>query len=80
MLAFNLSTHTTRTMKVLQPNASRDVQKPKTKEQLAKEMDIHLRTFQRRLEKAGMSVPRGLIFPEQQAEIFERLGWERKVS
>jgi predicted DNA-binding protein (UPF0251 family) len=33
---------------------------PKTKEQLAQEMNISFSTFQRRLKKAGLKIPRGL--------------------
>lgn len=52
--------------------------KPKTKEQIALEMDINLKTLQRRLKKAGLVIPRGLISPEQQDIIFRELGWMPK--
>lgn len=48
----------------------------KTKDQMAKEMGIHVRTFSRHLQKAGLSVPRGLIYPEHQEEIHKKLGWK----
>jgi hypothetical protein len=54
--------------------------RPKTKEQIAMEMDINLKTLQRRLKRVGLSIPRGLIFPEQQALIYQELGWEKRVS
>lgn len=47
----------------------------KNKKQLAAEMGISLRTLQRRLKSTGVNVPRGLISPSQQKEIWERLGW-----
>ena len=48
--------------------------KPKTKEQLADEMGLHPKTLQRHLKKADLNVPRGLIYPKEQMEIYERLG------
>jgi predicted transcriptional regulator len=49
--------------------------KPKTKKEIASEMDINLRTLQRKLKKLGLDIPRGLIFPEQQRLIYQELGW-----
>jgi predicted DNA-binding protein (UPF0251 family) len=48
---------------------------PKTKEQLAQEMNISFSTFQRRLKKAGLKIPRGLIPPDLQKAIYKELGW-----
>ena len=45
------------------------------KKEIADEMGLSLRTFQRRLDDANIAVPRGLICPEKQKEIFQRLGW-----
>ncbi len=53
------------------------IQVLKTKDQIAKEMGIHVRTLHRHLKKAGMMVPRGLIYPAQQEEIYKKLGWNR---
>ena len=64
-------------MKASQNTAQLQPHKPKTKEQMAMEMDIHLKTLQRRLKRVGLDVPRGLIFPEQQMEIYHRLGWDK---
>ena len=47
----------------------------KTKEELALVMGISLRTLQRRLDKAGLEIPRGRIPPDIQQIIFEKLGW-----
>jgi len=47
----------------------------KTKEELALLMEISLRTLQRRLNKAGLKIPRGRIPPDVQIIIFEKLGW-----
>jgi DNA-binding transcriptional regulator LsrR (DeoR family) len=52
---------------------------PKTKEQIARDLNISLRTLQRKLKKAGLEVPRGFVSPEVQNLILERLGW-KKVS
>lgn len=48
---------------------------PKTKSELAQEMEISIRTLQRRLKKVGLEVPRGLIPPSLQVKIFEVLNW-----
>ena len=45
------------------------------KKEIADEMGLSLRTFQRRLDEANIAVPRGLVCPEKQKEIFHRLGW-----
>lgn len=51
------------------------VPRMKTKAEIADEIGIHLSTLQRRLKQAGLTVPRGLITPEQQKEIYDKLGW-----
>ncbi|MFK7948418.1 MAG: hypothetical protein AB8G11_12580 [Saprospiraceae bacterium] len=45
----------------------------KTKSQLAHELDLTLKTFQRKLKAANLHVPRGLISPKMQLKIFEAL-------
>lgn len=45
------------------------------KKEIAEEMGLSLRTFQRRLDEANIEVPRGLICPEKQKEILNELGW-----
>lgn len=45
----------------------------KTKSQLANEFGMSLSTFQRRLKVVNLNVPRGLISPDVQKEIFKRL-------
>jgi predicted DNA-binding protein (UPF0251 family) len=45
----------------------------KTKSQMADEMGICLRTLQRRLKKAGLKIPRGLIFEPTQQIIYRKL-------
>lgn len=47
----------------------------KTKSEMAFEMGICLKTFQRRLKKSGLNVPRGLIMPQLQSLIYEKLSW-----
>jgi hypothetical protein len=49
--------------------------KARYKKEIAEEMGLSLRTFQRRLDEANIAVPRGLICPEKQKEIFHHLGW-----
>ncbi len=49
--------------------------KAKNKKQLADEFGLSLRTFQRRLKEANLEIPRGLISPEKQIEICNKLGW-----
>lgn len=62
-------------MKEPQTSSGLKSHKPKTKEQIAMEMDINLKTLQRRLKRVGLDIPRGLIFPEQQELIYQELGW-----
>lgn len=45
------------------------------KKEIADAMGFSLRTFQRRLKDARIDIPRGLIGPEQQVEIYKSLGW-----
>ncbi len=47
----------------------------KTKSEMAFEMGICLKTFQRKLRKNGLDVPRGLISPQLQSLIYEKLSW-----
>ena len=54
---------------------NQQIVKAKTKEQIAEEMGMNLKTLQRRLKKANLKIPRGLISPQKQTEIFERLEW-----
>ncbi len=49
---------------------------PKTKEMIAVEMNISLRTLQRKLKKAGLEIPRGYIPPDLQDSIYQALGWK----
>jgi len=48
----------------------------KTKEKIALEMNISLRTLLRRLNKAGLKIPRGYISPDEQDLIYQTLGWK----
>lgn len=50
--------------------------KAKNKKQMAQEMGIHPNTLTKYLKKAGLQIPRGFISPQQQQEIYRRLGWE----
>lgn len=49
--------------------------KAKNKKQMADEFGLSLRTFQRRLKELDLEIPRGLISPEKQQEICDKLGW-----
>ena len=46
----------------------------KTRQQLAAAYGLHRNTFMRRLKKAGVRLPPGLIYPKAQQEIYEALG------
>lgn len=48
---------------------------PKTKNQIAQDLGISLRTLQRWIKKSNLKVPRGLVSPNKQAEIMERFGY-----
>lgn len=54
--------------------------KARYKKEIAEVMGLSLRTFQRRLDEANITVPRGLICPEKQKEIFHQLGWQEKMQ
>jgi len=51
---------------------------PKTKYQIAQELGISLRTLQRWIKKSDIEVPRGLVCPEKQIELLEKLGYASK--
>ncbi len=51
--------------------------KARYKKELADAMGYSLRTLQRRLKEANIETPRGLIDPDKQQEIFQKLGWHR---
>lgn len=58
------------------PNSDRYSEtRARYKKELADVMGYSLRTFQRRLKEANIETPRGLICPEKQLEIFQKLGW-----
>jgi hypothetical protein len=50
----------------------------KTKQEIAKELELSLSTLQRRLSSSGLLIPRGLISPSVQTEIYETLGFQVK--
>lgn len=57
---------------------------PVFKEQIAQNIGISIRTFQRKLSELNIEVPRGYIRPDLQKEIYEKLGyshiWEEIVK
>ncbi len=53
--------------------------KARFKKEIADEMGYSIRTFQRRLKEARVSIPRGLVSPEKQQEIFLKLGWQQNT-
>ena len=67
-------------MRIMQPYTEQHTEnKARYKKEIAEEMGLTLRTFQRRLDDANIAVPRGLICPEKQKEIYDQLGWVGKV-
>ena len=46
----------------------------KSKKEIVANLGMSMRTFQRRLEKSDLDVPRGLISPKKQQEIYKVLG------
>jgi AraC-like DNA-binding protein len=50
------------------------VQPSKTREQMAGEYGISPRTLRRRLKRVGLCLPNGVLFPEQQRLVYEKLG------
>ena len=53
---------------------------PFTKSQMANILGISLRTFQRKLQRAGLNIPRGLISPDCQIQIFVTLGYSSMAT
>jgi hypothetical protein len=53
-------------------------EEPKTKTQLAIELNISLSTFQRWLKKHSIKIPRGLISPSKQNELITLFGFHKK--
>lgn len=50
------------------------LQKAKFKKELANELGLSIKTFQRKLHQLGIEVPRGLVTPQQQYEIYQKMG------
>jgi predicted DNA-binding protein (UPF0251 family) len=48
--------------------------KAKTRKQMAREYGVNRRTFYRMLKRADIKVSHGLITPEEQREIYSKLG------
>lgn len=51
---------------------------PKTKNEIAQDLGISLRTLQRWIKKSGLQVPRGLVCPKKQEEILDTLGYSKE--
>ena len=54
-------------------------QEVKTRQQIAIEYGISPRTLKRKLQKLGIFLPSGLIFPEEQTLIYQKLGKPDKI-
>jgi hypothetical protein len=52
----------------------------KTRQQLAAEYGLHRNTFTRRLKRAGIQLPPGLVYPKEQQKIYEILGAPPNLS
>lgn len=46
----------------------------KTKKEIAQDLGISIRTFQRHLAKTDLNIARGLVSPKKQFEIYQTLG------
>jgi DNA-binding transcriptional regulator LsrR (DeoR family) len=57
-----------------------EIHEPKTKAQISNHMGISIRTLQRWIKKYELDVPRGLVSPEKQAEIFRACGYSKRKS
>lgn len=58
----------------LNPETQKKNRCVKTRQQLADEYNVHRNTFTRRLKKVGIDLPDGLVYPEEQERIYEKLG------
>lgn len=66
-------------MKTKTPSKARkhitEIQEPKTKAQIAEQMGISLRTLQRWIKKHSLDIPRGLVSPKKQEELYKACGY-----
>jgi hypothetical protein len=46
----------------------------KTRKQIASEYKINIRTFNRWVKESGITLPKGLIYPNKVEEIYQRFG------
>ena len=53
------------------------IPKTKTRLQIAREYDICVKTLHRRLNRASINIPKGLIFPKDQELIYQKFGSPR---
>jgi AraC-like DNA-binding protein len=53
---------------------------PKTRQELANDLGISARTLSRRLKLFSIKIPKGLISPENQEEILNKLGYNKLIS
>ncbi|HKL67129.1 MAG TPA: hypothetical protein VJ877_04495 [Bacteroidales bacterium] len=49
-------------------------EKPKSRQELAGEYNVNIRTFMNWLNREGIIINPGLIYPKKVKEIYERLG------
>lgn len=52
----------------------------KTRQQIATEYDIHYQSFWRKLEIAGIELPKGHVLPKWQKIIYEHFGYPNNVE
>lgn len=48
--------------------------KAKTRQQMAQEYDVNIRTFMNWLELENIEIPKGLLCPKKVKEIYQKLG------
>ena len=53
-----------------------EIMTPKSRQQIADELGIHISTLKRKIQKLDLEIPRGLIPPDLQEKLYEELGYK----
>jgi hypothetical protein len=62
----------------LNMNPSKLKLQPKTRQQIAEEYGIHRSTFNRKLKRHGIELPKGLVMPKDIRKIYNAMGLPEK--